>query len=145
QADCIVPLMAGVDSAYFSCDLLLSEAMSTKLATEKETAQVMGKQAHCPTWLGARVCPQGAKGGYAYLIETEDFFVKLLGEPIPHRPGVFLEMRSLALHTHAEGAAGACKAALAWVREHLYADQYAAAEEAITFEVAKPNRMDVHI
>src|SRR5580765_6883566 len=104
QPDAIVPLIAGVDSLYFSCDLLLSEAIREKLAAEKLTAQAMGKQAHCPDWLGARVCPQGAKGGYAFLLETEDFSVKLLGEPIPHRPGVFIEMRSLALHTHPQGA-----------------------------------------
>src|SRR5580765_6299765 len=136
--DVIIPLLGGVDSLYFSCDLLLSEAMTAKLAAEKVTAQAMGKQVHCPDWLGARVCPQGAKGGYAYLLETEDFSVKLLGEPIPHRPGIFIEMRSLALHTHPHGAPGACEAALAWVREHLFADQYAAANEAISFEAAKP-------
>src|SRR5262245_57169265 len=136
----ICPLLAGVDSLYFSCDLLLSEAMSAKLAAEKATAQSMGKQVHCPEWLGARACPQGAKGGYAFLIETEEFSVKLLGEPILHRPGVFIEMRSLALHTHPESAPGACEAALAWVREQLFADQYAAAKEVISFAAAKPNR-----
>lgn len=141
----ITPLIAGVDSLYFSCDLLLSDAMRVRLATEKLTAQVNGKAAYCPEWLGARVCPQGAKGGYAFLIETEDFSVKLLGEAIPHRPGVFIEMRSHALHTHPGGAAGACEAALAWVRTHLYADQYAAAKDAIAFAVAKPSRGDLHI
>jgi hypothetical protein len=145
QTDRITPLIGGVDSAYFSCDLLLSDAMNAKLAKEKETAQAMGKQVHCPGWLGARICPQGARGGYAYLLETEDFSVKLLGEAIPHRPGVFIEMRSLALHIHPEGVPGACKAALAWVREKLFFDQYTAAKEAISFEAAKPNRMDLHI
>jgi hypothetical protein len=141
----ITPLMAGVDSLYFSCDLLLSEAIRARLAAEKLVAQASGKAAYCPEWLGARVCPQGAKGGYAYLIETEDFSVKLLGEAIPYRPGLFIEMRSHALHTHPGGAAGTCQAALAWVRERLYADQYAAAKEAISFAAAKPSRGDLHI
>jgi hypothetical protein len=141
----ICPLLAGVDSLYFSCDLLLSAAMREKLATEKATAQALGKQVHCPEWLGAWGCPQGDKGGYAFLVETRDFSVKLLGEPIPHQPGVFIEMHSLALHTHSTGAPGACEAALAWVRDHLFAGQYAAALQAITFTAAKPNRVDLHI
>ena len=74
--------------------------------------------------LAARVCPQGAKGGHAFLIETEDFSVKLLGERIQNRPSVYLEERSYALHIHPDsGPQGACRAALAWVREKLYADQ----------------------
>jgi hypothetical protein len=141
----ITPLLAGVDSLYFSCDLVLSASMRERLAAEKQIAQASGKAAHCPDWLGARICPQGAKGGYAFLLETEDFSVKLLGAPIPHRPGVFIEMRSHALHTHPGGAAGACEAALAWVRAHLFADQSAAASAAIAFAAAKPSRGDLHI
>ncbi len=144
-SELITPLIAGVDSLYLSCDLPLSERMRDRLAAEKLVAQASGKVAHCPEWLGARLCPQGAKGGYAYLIETEDFSVKLLGEPIPHRPSVFIEMRSHALHTHPAGAAGACEAALAWVRTTLYADQYAAARAAISFAAAKVSRADLHI
>jgi hypothetical protein len=54
------PLIVGMDSLYFSCDLLLSQAMIAKLAAEKVTAQGMGKQAHCPEWLGARAsAPRG--------------------------------------------------------------------------------------
>ncbi len=141
----IMPLIAGVDSLYISCDHPLSEGMRDRLAAEKLQAQASGKAAYCPEWLGARICPQGAKGGYAYLIETDDFSVKLLGEPIPHRPGVFIEMRSHALHTHPGGAAGACEAALSWVLTTLYADQYAAAKDAISFAAAKVSRADLHI
>jgi AcrR family transcriptional regulator len=54
-------------------------------------------------------------------------------------------MRSHALHTHTEGAAGACEAALAWVRAHLYADQMIAAKDAISFSAAKISRADIHI
>ena len=114
-------LLAGPDTLYFSCDLPLSEAMRDRLNEEKAAAQALAdeRRVHCPEWLGARVCPQGAKGGYAFLIETEDFSVKLLGERIQNRPSVYLEMRSYALHTHPEGPQGACRAALAWVREKL--------------------------
>ena len=104
-------LLAGPDTLYFSCDLPLSEAMRDRLNEEKATAQTLAdeRRVHCPEWLGARVCPQGAKGGYAFLIETEDFSVKLLGERIQNRPSVFIEMRSYALHTHPEGPQGACR------------------------------------
>src|SRR5258707_13106714 len=120
-------LLAGPDTLYFSCDLPISEAMRDRLIEEKATAQALAdeRRVHCPEWLGARVCPQGAKGGYAFLIETEDFSVKLLGERIQHRPGVYIELRSHALHTHAGGPQGACEAALSWVRERLFADQTA--------------------
>jgi hypothetical protein len=140
-------LLAGSDTLYFSCDLPISEAMRDRLNEEKATAQAVAdeRRVHCPEWLGARICPRGAKGGYAFLIETEDFSVKLLGERIQNRPSVFIEMRSHALHTHPEGAAGACAAALAWVRTHLYADQFTAAKDAISFFAAKISRADIHI
>ena len=54
-------------------------------------------------------------------------------------------MRSYALHTHPQGPPGACQAALAWVRAHLYADQLTAANDAISFEAAKVSRADIHI
>ena len=74
-------LLAGPDTLYFSCDLPISEAVRDRLNEEKATAHALAdeRRVHCPEWLGARVCPQGAKGGYAFLIETEDFSVKLLG------------------------------------------------------------------
>jgi hypothetical protein len=139
-------LLAGPDTLYFSCDLPLSEAMRSRLNEEKATAQAVAEErrVHCPEWLGARVCPQGAKGGYAFL--TEHFSVKLLGERILNRPSVYLEMRSYALHAHPDGPQGACRAALAWVREKLYADQPSkVVNDAISFEAAKLSRADVHI
>jgi hypothetical protein len=136
-----------MDTVYFSCDLPLSDAMRERLSQEKAIAQTRAaqQQVHCPEWLEARVAPQGAKGGYAFLIETEDFSVKLLGEHIQNRPSIFIEMRSHALHTHPEGADGACESALVWVRTHLYADQITAAKHAISFSAAKISRADIHI
>lgn len=80
------------------------------------------------------------------MIETEDFSVKLLGERIQNRPSVYLEMRSYALHTHPAGSQGACRAALAWLREKLFADQPSKlVHDAISFEAAKLSRADVHM
>jgi hypothetical protein len=140
-------LLAGPDALYFSCDLTISEAMRDRLNEEKAAAQALAdeRRVHCPEWLGARICPQGAKGGYAFLIETEDFSLKPLGEHIQNRPTVFIEMRSHALHTHSEGAAGACVAALVWVRAKLYAEQFTTSKDAISFSVAKISRADMHI
>ncbi len=141
-------LLAGPDTLYFSCDAVISHAMREQLDEEKVQAHVAAMQrgAHCPTWLGARVCPQGARGGYAFLIETGDFSVKLLGERIQHRPGVYIEMRSHALHTHVGGPQGACEAALTWVRETLFADQAETlAPTMISFAAAKLSRADIHI
>jgi hypothetical protein len=86
------------------------------------------------------------QGGYAFLIETEDFSVKLLGERIQNRPSVYIETRSYALHIHPEGPQGACRAALAWAPEKLYADQPSKlVNDAISLEAAKLSRADVHI
>src|SRR5262245_3924031 len=73
-SDRITPLLAGMDTVYFSCDLPLSDAMRERLMQEKTAAQARAaqRQVHCPEWLGACIAPQGAKGGYAFLIETED-------------------------------------------------------------------------
>ena len=105
KSDRITPLLAGMGTVYFSCDLPLSDAMRERLTQEKTVAQARAtqRQAHCPEWLEARMAPQGAKGGYAFLIETEDFSVKLLGEHIQNQPSVFIEMRSYALHTPSRG------------------------------------------
>src|SRR5262245_60751119 len=144
----ITPLLAGMDTVYFSCDLPLSDAMRERLTQEKTLAQARAaqRQVYCPDWLEARVCPQGAKGGYAFLIETEDFSVKLLGERIQNRPSIYIEMRSYALHTYPEGPQGACRAALAWVRAKLYADQPdTLVNSAISFKATKRSRADVLI
>jgi hypothetical protein len=110
--------------------------MRARLTEEKQVAQLQAttRAAHCPDWLGARVAPQGARGGYAFLLETEDFAVKLLGDRIVNRPGIYLELRSHFLHAHPEGARGACEAALAWVRERLLADQ----DEAWVRKICRP-------
>ncbi len=150
-ADCgrIRVVLAGPDTLYFSCDAAISDEMRARLDAEKTAAQIKAtteRTVHCPDWLGARVCPQGARGGYAFLIETEDFSVKLLGERIQHRPGVYIELRSHTLHTHPGGPQGACEAALSWVRDHRFADQgETLAPSAISFATAKLSRADIHI
>ncbi len=121
--------------------------MRERLTQEKAVAQARAaqRQVHCPEWLEARVAPQGAKGGYAFLIETEDFSVKLLGEHIQNRPSVFIEMRSHALHTHPEGAAGACEAALAWVSRICTPTRSSLRRMPSPFSAAKISRADIHI
>jgi hypothetical protein len=141
-------LLAGADTVYFSFDLSISDDMRAVLDREKEAAQVAATagQAHCPDWLGARVLPNGARGGYGLLLETEDFTVKLLGKGIPNRPGVYVELRSYFLHTHPQGPAGACEAAIAWVRLHLLADlDQPLVQQLVSFASARLSRADIHI
>ena len=141
-------LLAGPDTLYFSFDAAISDTMREHLEEEKAAAQTAAKagQVHCPEWLGARVLPTGARGGYGLLVETENFTAKLLGAGIPNRPGIYLELRSYFLHVHPKGPAGACEEAIAWVREHLLADQdRAEISESVSFKSAKLSRADLHI
>lgn len=55
-------------------------------------------------------------------------------------------MRSLFLHTHPDGPAGACEAAIAWLREHLLIDMDAdMVARLVSFAAAKLSRADLHI
>src|SRR5258708_6781290 len=140
-------VLAGVDTLHFSADIQISDALRAKLDQEKEVAQSpeMAKTAHCPEWLGAWVHPHGSRGGYAHLLETDDFSVKILGKGIPHRPGLYVELRSHFLHTHPHGAKGACEEALCWLCEQLLYDQDAALVQAsCAFESVRLSRMDLH-
>jgi len=112
------PLLAGVDTLHVSAEANVSEGVRTKLEAEKQAAQHAAREnaVHCPDWLGAQIHPHGTRGGYGHLIETEDFTVKVLGANIPNRPGLYIELRSLFLHTHPEGPKGACEEALCWVQ-----------------------------
>lgn len=141
-------LLAGPDTLYFSFEMQVSDEMRAALDAEKQQARIAAgeNQVHCPDWLGARILPNGARGGYSILIETEDFTVKVLGDGIPNRPGLYVEMRSLFLHTHPDGPAGACEEAIAWVREHLLTDQEPdTTARLVSFDSAKLSRADIHI
>jgi hypothetical protein len=140
-------VLAGVDTLHFSADISVTDAVRAKLDDEKEVAQSaeLAKAAHCPVWLGAQVHPHGSRGGYAHLIETDDFSVKVLGKGIPHRPGLYVELRSHFLHTHAQGPRGACEEALCWLREQLLYDQEVALVQAsCSFETVRLSRVDLH-
>jgi hypothetical protein len=139
--------VAGFDTIIYSSPARLSPRMRAQLEQGKETAQVRAKVGgvHCPDWLGARVLPTGAKG-YTFLIETEDFTVKVTGEHMLTWPGLVVELRSFFLHTHEGGAQGAVEASLAWVREHLLADQKPSEVRALcSFATVTPSRFDLHM
>jgi hypothetical protein len=141
-------LPAGADTVYFSFDVAISDDLRATLEREKGAAPVAAAagQVHCPEWLGARILPNGARGGYGLLLETEDFTVKLLGKGIPNRPGIYLELRSSFLHTHPQGSAGACEQAIAWVRTHLLADlDQQLVGQLVSFAAARLSRADIPI
>ena len=139
--------LAGVDTIHVSAACEISEEVRKKLDAEKELAQLAakGKAVHCPEWLGAQVLPHGSRGGYGHLLETNDFSVKILGKGIPHRPGLYVELRSHFLHTHPRGPRGACEEALCWVREQLLYDQDdEAVREQVAFASVRLSRVDLH-
>jgi len=139
---------AGVDTVYFSFDVTLSDAMWEQLEDEQAIAKASDtatKAQHCPDWLGARMCPTGAKGGYHFLIETPNFSIKLL-KGTPNRPPIYVEMRAFGLHTDPEGEMAACEQACAYIRTVLLADKdqdWAAA--AITLDTARCSRLDLYL
>jgi len=140
-------VLAGVDTLHVSADISISDAVRAQLDQEKEVAQApeMARTAHCPEWLGAQVHPHGSRGGYAYLLETDNFSVKVLGKGIPHRPGLYVELRSHFLHTHSGGAPGACEEALCWLHERLLSDREEAVVQACcTVETVRLSRVDLH-
>ncbi len=99
---------------------------------------------YAPEWLGAVLMPTGAKGGYRFLIEHQDFSIKLL-KGVPNRPGIYVEMRSFALHTHSGGVEGACEAACAYIRDVLLQDVgRLEARQSISLDTARCSRMDFH-
>jgi hypothetical protein len=142
-----VPLLAGFDTITYSSRARISQAVRAKLAKEKEAAQIVAKAGavHCPDWLGARVLPNGGRGA-SFLLETEDFAVKIMGEHMETWPGLCVELRSFFLHTHEAGAQGAVEASLAWIREHLLADQDAKLIQALcSWKTITPSQFDLHI
>lgn len=144
----VQPLLAGIDTIHVSAEANVSDDVRARLDAEKVAAQMATTTnvVHCPDWLGAQVHPHGTRGGYGLLLETEDFTVKVLGANIPNRPGLYLELRSLFLHTHPDGPRGACEEALRWVREHLLYDQDAATvQRLVSFEGVKLSRADLHL
>jgi hypothetical protein len=142
-----VPLLAGFDTITYSSRARISRDVRVQLAQEKQAAQIAARVGaiHCPEWLGARVLPSGGRGA-SFLLETEDFTVKIMGEHMETWPGLCVELRSFFLHTHEEGAQGAVEASLTWIREHLLADQDTKLVHTLcSWKTVTPSRFDLHI
>jgi len=140
-------LLAGLDTVCFSSRARVSEAVYAKLREAKAAARLAEGEgaAYFPEWLGAQVRPTGGRGGYPYLLDADDFAVKVAGEHQTNWPGLYVELRSHFLHAHAEGARGACEEALCWLRERLLYDQPDSALAAVRFDTVAVSRADVHI
>ena len=144
---CARVLLAAPDTLHFSADIQLSDELHAKLEREKLAAQEADKAnaVHCPDWLGAQVLPHGARGGYGLVLETDDFSVKVLGNGIPNRPGLFVELRSHFLHTHPAGPQGACEEALCWLRNQLLYDQNERTVHTLmSYHAVRLSRVDLH-
>src|SRR5689334_17065544 len=140
-------LLAGLDTLCFSSRARVRDEVYAKLREAKAAARLAEGEgaAHCPDWLGAQVKPTGGRGGYPYLIDADDFAVKVAGEHQASWPGLYVELRSHFLHAHVEGARGACEEALCWIRERLLYDQPDSALAAVRFETVAVSRADLHV
>ncbi len=148
QARQAVALLAGLDALTVSSQGRVSAEVYGKLREAKEAARHAehSGSVHCPEWLSAQVKPKGDRGGgYPYLIETEDFTVKVAGEAQTMWPGLVIELRSHFLHAHPSGARGAADEALCWTREMLLYDARESDRQATTFEQVSVSRVDLHI
>src|SRR5579859_3179045 len=100
-------LLSGADNLNFSFDEEVSDAIWNRLHEEQDTAKTLAvtKQggAHCPEWLDAQIFPTGARGGYKYLIDRNDWYSIKLLRGVANRPAVFVEMHAFGLHTHPDG------------------------------------------
>jgi hypothetical protein len=141
-------LLAGLDALTVSSQGRVSAEVYSKLREAKEAAKHAEQMGvvHCPEWLSAQVKPKGDRGGgYPFLVETEDFTVKVAGEAQTMWPGLVIELRSHFLHAHLSGARGACEEALCWTREMLLYDARESDRQATTFERVSVSRVDLHI
>jgi len=143
----VAVLLAGLDTLGLTSRARVGAAVYAKLAEAKQAARLAEAEgaAHCPAWLGAQVRPTGARGGYPYLIDADDFAVKVAGEHQASWPGICLELRSHFLHAHAGGARGACEEALAWVRERLLYDLDEGDRRGMRFDSVSVSRADLHV
>jgi|GEM_PF-484750 len=148
QARQAMALLAGMDALTVSSQGRVSAEVYSKLREAKEAAKHAEHSGtvHCPEWLSAQVKPKGDRGGgYPFLVETEDFTVKVAGEAQTMWPGLVIELRSHFLHAHPVGAKGAVEEALCWTREMLLYDARESDRQATTFEQASVSRVDLHI
>ncbi len=139
-------VLAGLDWLTLTSRARLSEDMYARLVEAKAAARLEEREGrvHCPSWLDAQVRPTGAKG-YPYLIETEDFTIKVAGEHQRTWPGLAIELRSHFLHTHPGGLRNACEEALGWVCSQLLYDQDEAVRHDVAWETVNVSRADLHI
>jgi hypothetical protein len=148
QARQAVALLAGLDALTVSSQGRVSAEVYGKVREAKEAAKhaEQSGSVHCPKWLSAQVKPKGDRGGgYPFLIETEDFTVKVAGEAQTMWPGLVIELRSHFLHAHLSGTRGAVEEALCWVREILLYDARESDRQATTFDAVSVSRVDLHI
>jgi hypothetical protein len=118
-------LMAGPDTLCFPCDLPLSEAMRDRSNEEKATAQTVEdeRRVHCHEWLSAHVCPQVAKGGYAFLIEPRTTWSNCWVSASRIDRVCTLRCALACCTPILQGYKGLAGQRWHWIRERLYADQ----------------------
>jgi hypothetical protein len=139
-------LDAGVDTLYFSFDIMVNDEIYQRLLEEQQHARDVRDTRHAvyvSEWLNAGVSPMGANG-YQFLIERKDKWAVRIQNNNPHQPGIFVEMRAYMLHTHPEGVLGACEEVCTFIQHHLFADDPLKAD-VIQVRHARCSRLDLHL
>jgi len=146
DASDLAVLLAGLDGLTLTSWARLSAEVYGRLAEDKAAARLAEHEGcvHCPAWLDAQVRPTGVQG-YPFVIETEEFLVKVAGERQKTWPGLVIELRSHFLHTHPAGQQSACQEALDWVCSQLLHDQEESDRRAMRFETVSVSRADLHL
>jgi hypothetical protein len=140
-------LLYGFDTIYLSFDQEVTQDMYDRLVLEQLEARHVRKErnaAYCSEWLDALVYPSGANG-FGVIIDKGGLWTIKVQKGNEHRPGVYLEMRSQALHVHPGGPWGACEDAVTWMRETLFADAEEYDRQKIVLTKEKLSRLDLHL
>lgn len=140
-------LLAGIDNINFSFDLEVPDSTWERLKEEQETAKELATHGtvHCPDWLDAQLLPTGARGGYKFLIDRNDWYSIKLLRGVANRPAIFVEMHAFGLHTHPDGVLGALYNACGYLHETLFPDMLVEqALKVFNLDTAKCSRLDLH-
>src|SRR5215469_1381970 len=141
-------LLWGLDTVHVSWEQQVTQETFDRLLREKAAAQEARNErnaAYCSEWLDARVYATGANGGFSILIDKAKVWSIKLQKGNEQCPGVFLEMRSAALHTHSGGPWGATEDAVTWIRDTLFVDAPQTVREHIILNEEKLSRFDIHL
>jgi hypothetical protein len=147
QPDDFRVVLFGMDNAYLSFDLEVSPTLYEKVVEEQAKARFDRSErnaAYGSSWLDAFVYP-GGMHGFSIIFDRAGEWTIKAQKGHKQRPGVYLEMRSKALHTYPNGPFAAVEEAVAWIRNTLHVDKNTKEQDQIQLGKDKLSRYDIHL